>query len=417
MDNVTHTLFAATLARVALPRAGRGATAALLLSSNAPDIDIVAATDGALSYLQWHRGPTHGSLGVVGLGLATAGLVLAGRALVDRRRTRPADLENATFRQLSAVSIAGVLLHVLMDLPTSYGTRLLSPFDWHWHALDWMPIIDLYLWIALAAGLTLARSAAARRRAAAAVLTLMAADYGVRAAAHERALDVAPRVFGPLLPEPCRGHATRTFLDRWPRLPPPVAGSVFRQIEPAESRLPRAGDVGSAFRQIEPAGSRLPQAQMQPAGAGTRESASGRPDRCLIEVAATPGFRSPFDWRLIAQLSDGYFVRSINLLAVDERDGEDALRQRDLVPNVWTPAVEQAARTRPAQVFLGFARFPAVRLQVDHDGVATVQWTDIRFSGGSDPPRPRNDGRGDLFGARVRIAPDGRILEARLGGR
>ena len=34
-----------------------------------------------------------------------------------------------------------VLLHVLMDLPTSYGTRVLSPFDWRC-LVDWMPIID-----------------------------------------------------------------------------------------------------------------------------------------------------------------------------------------------------------------------------------------------------------------------------------
>ena len=54
---------------------------------------------------------------------------------------------------LIAVSIVGVLLHVLMDLPTSYGTRLLSPFDWHWFAVDWMPIIDIYLLMALVIGL------------------------------------------------------------------------------------------------------------------------------------------------------------------------------------------------------------------------------------------------------------------------
>jgi kynurenine formamidase len=42
MDNLTHTLFAVTLARTPLGRAGRGATAALILASNAPDIDIPA---------------------------------------------------------------------------------------------------------------------------------------------------------------------------------------------------------------------------------------------------------------------------------------------------------------------------------------------------------------------------------------
>ena len=43
---------------------------------------------------------------------------------------------------LVAISMLGVLLHILMDLPTSYGTRLLSPFDWRWFAFDWLPIVD-----------------------------------------------------------------------------------------------------------------------------------------------------------------------------------------------------------------------------------------------------------------------------------
>ena len=46
MDNLTHTLFALTLARTPLARAGRGTAAALVLASNAPDIDIVATHRG-----------------------------------------------------------------------------------------------------------------------------------------------------------------------------------------------------------------------------------------------------------------------------------------------------------------------------------------------------------------------------------
>src|SRR5580704_11925048 len=57
MDNVTHTLFGLTLARTPLGRAGRGATAALVLASNAPDIDVVATARGAPSYLTWRRRP------------------------------------------------------------------------------------------------------------------------------------------------------------------------------------------------------------------------------------------------------------------------------------------------------------------------------------------------------------------------
>src|SRR5438067_2879918 len=88
MDNLTHTLFGLTLARTPLGRAGRGTTAALVLASNAPDIDIVTTAGGVLGYLRWHRGPTHGPLGVVGLGLVTAGLVWVGRRFLDRRRAR-----------------------------------------------------------------------------------------------------------------------------------------------------------------------------------------------------------------------------------------------------------------------------------------------------------------------------------------
>jgi hypothetical protein len=58
MDNVTHALFALTLARTRIGDSGRGTTAALVLASNAPDIDIVATVGGTLGYLEWHRGST-----------------------------------------------------------------------------------------------------------------------------------------------------------------------------------------------------------------------------------------------------------------------------------------------------------------------------------------------------------------------
>jgi membrane-bound metal-dependent hydrolase YbcI (DUF457 family) len=372
MDNATHTLFAVTLARTPLGRAGRGATAALILASNAPDIDIVATAGGALKYLQWHRGPTHGALGILGLGLATAGLVWTGRSALDRRRgAGHRRVPNAPFGVLAIVSILGVLLHVLMDLPTSYGTRVLSPFDWHWYAFDWMPILDIYLLTALAAGLFFSRgSDAARRWNAAIVLAFMAANYGVRAAAHERAIAMAPRVFGPLLPSRCE-MAPGLIINRWPHVAP-----------------------------------------------------SARPDpgrRCLVEIAAMPDLGSPFRWRLIAQLSNALEVRDVNLLDTRFRAPpagvETMWRLTRWYPNEWTPAVRQAAGTRVAQVFLGFARFPAVRSFVDRDGISTVRWTDVRFSVGPGPPAGPNDGIANLFSATVRIAASGQILDAHLGSR
>src|SRR5437867_10620014 len=126
MDNLTHTLFAFTLARTPLERAGRGTTAALILASNAPDVDALSAIGGAGNYLTWHRGPTHGPLGIVGLGLLTAGPAAMGLRTTKRWPDAPAD---APVRLLPPIAMMVVAFNVLMDLPMSYGTPLLSPFD------------------------------------------------------------------------------------------------------------------------------------------------------------------------------------------------------------------------------------------------------------------------------------------------
>ena len=379
MDNATHTLFALTLARTPLGRAGRGTTAALVIASNAPDLDIVGAARGGISYLAWHRGPTHGPLGIVGLGVATAGLVWIGRRTLARRTPEtavaraPEDEGHASFGMLVAVALIGALLHVVMDFPTSYGTRVLSPFDWHWFAVDWMPIVDLYLLIALAAGLIFGRvSAASSRRNAAIVFALMAAYYSVRGVAHHQAMTLAPHMFGPLLPQRCDPQpSTALFVASWPRAPtpPPLDGSG---------------------------------------------------NRCLVEIAAFPTFFSPFRWRVIPRLSNAYEIHDIDLL--DERfrgpaGDTEGMRRLTTVrfPNQWSPQIARAATTRLGRVFLDFSRFPAARWVVDDKtGITTVRWTDMRFAGGvltlEQPVR-----RPDPFTAVVRIGADGRILDERLG--
>ena len=391
MDNVTHTLFALTLARTRLGRGGRGTTTALVLASNAPDIDIVALAGGGLNYLHWHRGPTHGPLGIIALGLATAGLVLAGRRVFDKRKAEP----GATYARLALVSMLGVLLHVLMDLPTSYGTRPLSPAGWHWYAEDWMPIIDVYLLAALAAGLVFGRgSEEIRRQNVSIVLAAMLAIYGVRGVAHHEAIVLAPRLFGPTLPAPCAGAPSRSApIERWPQ------ESVAL---PAEHR-------------------------------------------CLVDLAATPNLIFPFRWLVIAQTSNSYETFDVNLLDSRYRqppsDGEALWRHAVHYPNPWNPAAFAAAQAPAARLFLGFSRFPLVRSFVDPAGVSTVQWTDMRFaamSGGAGPGRGGPGGRGrgpfsgptglpapgpsgnvvsagDFFAVTVRVSPEGHVMDEVFG--
>ena len=379
MDNLTHSLFGLTLARTPLGRAGRGTTATLLLASNAPDIDIVTTAGGAVNYLKWHRGPTHGPLGILALGVVTAGLVWTGRRLLDRRRstaeaTAAANIEPAaSFAMLVAVSIIGVFLHALMDLPTSYGTRLLSPFDWHWFAVDWMPIVDIYLLMMLAAGsMGFGRpSPAARRGKATVVLTLMAANYGLRGYAHHQALERVPSVFGPTLAPWCDPDESRDrAIDSWP--------TDHAPSPPPEGR------------------------------------------RCLVDVAALPTFGSPFQWRIVAQYSNAYEIRDIDLLEGRFRPSdievEAPWRLTLRYPNVWTPTVFRAAQTHLGQVFLGFSRYPAARSGVDAHGTATVRWTDMRFAGAV-VPGDQVLTRSNLFTAVVRLDANGQVIQESLGGR
>src|SRR5262252_8365519 len=113
VDNLTHTLFGLTLARTPLGRAGRGVTTALVLASNAPDVDFVIGGRGGAAYLQWHRGPTHGPLGVLVLGALVAVLVRGGQRLFGRPRA--ADDPESPFSMLLAASLIGVVCHILMD--------------------------------------------------------------------------------------------------------------------------------------------------------------------------------------------------------------------------------------------------------------------------------------------------------------
>ncbi|MGC4080749.1 MAG: hypothetical protein QM736_01160 [Vicinamibacterales bacterium] len=262
-----------------------------------------------------------------------------------------------------------------MDLPTSYGTRPFSPFSWTWFTVDWMPIVDIYLLAILGGALWFARgrtgapdTALRRRRNAAIALALMAANYGVRAAAHHTAIQRAPDAFDGRLPEWCPDAIRPSWaIDWWPR-----------------HGVDAAREAGGA--------------------------------RCLVELAAMPDFISPFRWRVIAQSSNAYDVRDIDLLTGSGLTRSESLRTRIQsvrIPNQWTPAVLQAATAPTARVFLGFSRFAAVRSFVDEDGNATVRWSDLRFfTGAVDDPRQFRRG---LFNATVVLAPDGTIREDRLG--
>ena len=299
MDNLTHRLFGATLARTPLGRAGRGTTAALILASNAPDIDIVTTAGGALSYLEWHRGPTHGPLGVVGLGLVVAALVWGGqRAWSTATR---AGGRHASFRSLAAV------VDRRRALPRADG-----PADVVWHAAaqpvrlalvrDRLDADRRHLPAGRARGRLLVRSAAwNRRRRRRNAVDRAVADGGSTTAsavgAHRQALDARAAPVRPAAPGRCerRGQQAHRSIDRWP--------------------IPRAS-VASDDRRAAP---------------------------CLVEIAAMPTFMSPVSLaadRAVVERATRCGTSTCSSCAASAPTGPEApWRLRAAYPNRWTPAV------------------------------------------------------------------------------
>jgi inner membrane protein len=137
MDNITHSLTGLVLSQAGLNRFYPRAGLVLLLSANVPDIDIVTAFRGSLSYFEHHRGVTHTFLMAPVMALLPV-LFVCGVCRTFRG-----------WKAAWALSIIGVLSHLLLDWTNAYGIRFLRPFSDHWFRLDLNSLVDLWIWAAL----------------------------------------------------------------------------------------------------------------------------------------------------------------------------------------------------------------------------------------------------------------------------
>jgi inner membrane protein len=114
----------------------------MLLAGNIPDIDVISAAGGGLTYLNVHRHLTHS--------LAAAPLMALGAVAVVRLVGRkPVAWHGAFWAALIAVAS-----HLLLDWTNVYGIRLLLPFSAGWLYLDSMNVIDLWIWAVCALGIS-----------------------------------------------------------------------------------------------------------------------------------------------------------------------------------------------------------------------------------------------------------------------
>lgn len=191
MDNLAHALAGAALGEAGLKKQTGLAVVTLVIAANLPDIDAVSSLVGRS--LAWRRGWTHGPIALLVLPIF---LVLA-MVVFDRwqagRGTRPVTRPPVRAGWLLALAYIGILTHPLLDLLNTYGVRYLMPFSEQWFYGDALFIIDVWLWIAFAAGIWAARRRERRsapRSTRPAVLAIVAvAAYAVAMAAASAAAE------------------------------------------------------------------------------------------------------------------------------------------------------------------------------------------------------------------------------------
>ncbi|BBD99857.1 metal-dependent hydrolase [Sphingobium amiense] len=156
MDNLTHSMVGWTLGRAGLKSKTRKATAALVLGSNLPDIDVF------FGWLPWaslatHRGFSHSLLG----GTVILPAILAALLWLLDRWQSGRGAERLTGRMdvrwLFALSYAGAVIHSLMDLQTVYAVQLFLPLTSRWFHTETLFIIDGVILAILIAAVWLSR--------------------------------------------------------------------------------------------------------------------------------------------------------------------------------------------------------------------------------------------------------------------
>lgn len=133
MDPITHGLSGAVLARTGFRnKYGIATTWIFIVSAMLPDIDWVYSLAGEFAYLKHHRGFTHSLIGGAALAFVNS-LIFYHFSSLKR------------YWLIFRFSLAGIYIHIFLDLITSYGTQIFWPFTDHRYSLDTIFIIDLIL--------------------------------------------------------------------------------------------------------------------------------------------------------------------------------------------------------------------------------------------------------------------------------
>jgi inner membrane protein len=358
MDNLTHSLVGLAAAKAGLDRLSPGATTLCVLAANAPDADVaVLIFQGRWAFLHHHRGITHSIVGCIVLALALPLIFHVGDWLIARARQRESQTK---LKGLLIASIVATATHPLLDWMNNYGIRPLLPWNPRWFYGDFVFIIDPFMWIVLGGAAFLLTSKTRKRVIVWAVIALVP-SYLV--------------LVGPASP----GRLVAEILFRLLWIVALIVLVTLYRRKIGGQRGARIAIAALATVAIylgclaAAHGLALRQAKVQAANIANRNAEQ------VMKVAAMPTAANPTEWVSVME-TDRATYRFHTSLLHSPSGASDVLRY-EKPQGLTAEAVAQAARDGRSQIFLGFARFPVVRV-VGEDCVTQmlVQFADLRYT-------------------------------------
>jgi len=205
VEPVTHALTSLALARVGQKRLPRFGTAMLVVAGVAPDLDYASYLGGASSFLRYDRTLLHSLLSSIALAIVVAAVFYF---VARHRDKKTSELDDSRLAKLTLgaaflVCAIGIAAHLLLDVVSGVGVRLLWPFQVRWFALDLLRDFDIWILIFLVVGLLfpmlvglVSEEIGERKKrtsgggSAIVALALVLAYVGARGLLHSRAVDL-----------------------------------------------------------------------------------------------------------------------------------------------------------------------------------------------------------------------------------
>lgn len=362
MDNLTHSLVGLAAAKAGLERLSPGTTALCVIAANAPDLDILTVFNGRWAYLQHHRGITHSIIGTIALAVVIPILFWLGDQFISPLVGRQ---PKTKLRGLLLASLVVSATHPILDWTNNYGIRPLLPWNGQWYYGDLVFIIDPWLWLSLGGVCFLLTSKTRWQVGAWSLLAtiLSAAVILVPSLRPGSMFPVTAQIVWVLgIALLIAVHRAR-LAERWPMA---IPLTVFAMI------VVYWGGLAILHR------SALVQAETE---AVIQASSRGE---TINRLAAMPVLANPTRWQCVFVTNHATYRFDLSLVQSNVISG---IVRYEKPEGSAAEAFSSAARDPRTSIFLGFARFPVMRVRGDCLSETLVQFADLRYTEPGTGPR------------------------------